>query len=215
MKTKAKLIFLALLTAAYPAAAELTCGNVPVGWNPDAYVKSGSLCVDTLLKSDEEGTRKLRVFDSGNMAFESDDTALCRTCGGIKGDPFQGIELKRQTISVSNWGGSRYSWDESWKIAKKHNQWKLIGWEHSAMDGLTLSTWTESVNTLSRKAIATYQPGETAGCDEVTDKAKDCINGKPKAKTLKCNINLVSSMSEISLISKLRGQPFACGLKMP
>jgi hypothetical protein len=83
------------------------------------------------------------------------------------------------------------------------------------MDGLALSTWTESVNTLTRKAIATYQPGDTASCEEVADKAKDCINGKPKAKTLKCIIKLDSTMSEIRQISKLRVQPFACGLKMP
>jgi len=83
------------------------------------------------------------------------------------------------------------------------------------MDGLTLSTWMESVNTLTRKAIAIYQPGETAGCDEVADKTKDCINGKTKTITVKCNIKIDSTISEISQISKLRGKPLACGLKMP
>jgi hypothetical protein len=215
MKTDANIICLVMVTVAFPAVAEQICGNVPAGWNPETYAKSGSMCAEVLLKSDEDGIRKLRVFESGKMAFESNDTALCKTCGGVKGDPFQGIEWNGQTISVSNWGGSRYTWDETWKIAKKHNQWKIIGWDHGTMDGLTLSTWTESVNTLTRKAIATYQPGDTADCEEVADKAKDCINGKPKAKTLKCNIKLDSIMSEISQISKLREQPFACGLKMP
>jgi hypothetical protein len=215
MKIDANIICLVILAAAFPAAAEQTCNKVPAGWNPEAYAKSGSLCADVLLKSDEDGIRKLRVFASGKLAFESDDTALCKSCGGVKGDPFQGIEWNGETLSVSNWGGSRYTWDETWKIAKKHNQWKLIGWEHGTMDGLTLSTWTESVNTLTRKAIAIFQPSETAGCDEVADKTKDCINGKPKTKTLKCNIKIDSTISEISQISKLREKPFACGLKMP
>jgi hypothetical protein len=215
MKADANIICLVMITAAFPAAAEQTCDKVPAGWNPEAYAKSDILCADALLKSDEDGTRKLRVFESGKLAFESNDTALCKTCGGVKGDPFQGIEWNGQTLSVSNWGGSRYTWDETWKIAKKHNQWKLIGWDHGIMDGLTLSTWTESVNTLTRKAVANYQPGETASCEEVADKAKDCLNGKPKAKTLKCNIKFDSTMSEIRQISKLREKPFACGLKMP
>jgi hypothetical protein len=215
MKTDANIICLVMVTVTFPAVAEQICGNVPAGWNPETYAKSGSMCAEVFLKSDEDGIRKLRVFESGKMAFESNDTALCKTCGGVKGDPFQGIEWNGQTISVSNWGGSRYTWDETWKIAKKHNQWKIIGWDHGTMDGLTLSTWTESVNTLTRKAIAIYKPDETSGCDEVADKAKDCLNGKPKAKTLKCNIKLDSIMSEISQISKLREQPFACGLKMP
>jgi hypothetical protein len=213
MKIDASIICLVILTVVFPAAAEQTCDKVPAGWNSESYTKSGSLCADVLLKSDEDGIRKLRVFASGKLAFESDDTALCKSCGGVKGDPFQGIEWNGETLSVSNWGGSRYTWDETWKIAKKHNQWELIGWDHGTMDGLTLSTWTESINT--RKAIAIYKPGEIAGCDEVADKAKDCKNGKPKVKTLKCNLKLESTMSEISQISKLREQPFACGLKMP
>jgi hypothetical protein len=92
MKTDANIICLAILTAAFSAAAEQTCDKVPKGWNPEAYAKSGSLCADALLRLHEEGIRKLRVFESGKLAFESDDTALCKTCGGVKGDPFQGIE---------------------------------------------------------------------------------------------------------------------------
>jgi hypothetical protein len=215
MKTDANIICLVMITVSFPAVAKQICSNALAGWNPEAYAKSGRMCADVLLKSDEVGTRKLRVFESGKLAFENEDTALCKTCGGVKGDPFQGIKWNGQTLSVSNWGGSRYTWDETWKIAKKHRQWKLIGWDHGDMDGLTLSTWTESINTLTREAITTYQPGETASCEEVADKAKDCINGKPKAKTLKCNIKFDSTIFEISRISKLREQPFACGLKMP
>ena len=215
MKTDANIICLVMITVTFPAVAEQICDIVPAGWNPEAIAKSGSMCADVLLKSDEDGTRKLRVFESGKLAFENEGTALCKSCGGAKGDPFQGIEWNGETLSISNWGGSRYTWHETWKIAKKHSQWKLIGWDHGTMDGLTLSTWMESVNTLTRKAIAIYQPGETAGCDEVADKAKDCINGKPKTITLKCNIKIDSTISEISQISKLRGKPLACGLKMP
>ncbi len=81
MKTNANIICLVMIAVAFPAVAEQTCGNVPAGWNPEAYAKSGSMCADVLLKSDEDGIRKLRVFESGKLAFESEDTALCKTCG--------------------------------------------------------------------------------------------------------------------------------------
>lgn len=76
MKADTNIIFLVMITVAFPAAAEQFCGNVPAGWNPETYAKSSSLCADVLLKSDEDGIRKLRVFASGKLAFESDDTAL-------------------------------------------------------------------------------------------------------------------------------------------
>ncbi len=215
MKTAVKIFCLVFLNPALSAIAEQSCDKIPSGWNSEYYANSSGLCADVLFKSDEDGTRKLRVFESGKPAFESDDIALCKTCGGVKGDPFQSVEWSGQTLSVSNWGGSRFTWDETWKIAKKHNEWKLIGWERGTTDTLTLSNWTESVNTLTRTAIAAYEPGEAASCDDVADKAEDCIHHKPKAKSLKCKIKLDSTSNEIRRIADIRERPYACDLKVP
>lgn len=215
MKILLSTLWLVILNLPSSAVAEQTCDKVPHGWNRETSVNTDNLCADVLLKSDEDGTRKLRVFESAKLAFESDDAALCKNCGGVRGDPFQGIEWRGRTLSVSNWGGSRFTWDENWKIAKKHGQWKLIGWERGTTDTLSLSNWTESVNTLTRTAIAAYEPGETAGCEELAENPKNCINRKPKPKSLKCKIKLGLIDNTIGRIAKVRGKPFACGLKIP
>lgn len=117
--------------------------------------------------------------DQENWPLRATTPLYAKAVRGFKGDSFQGIEWNGETLSVSNWGGSRYTGGETWKIVKKHNLWKLIGSDHGTMDGLTWSTWTESVNTLTRKAIAIYLPSETAGCDQVADKTKDCFTSSP------------------------------------
>lgn len=175
---------LAMLTLSLTAFAEDSCDKVPVNWTAESSAKSGALCADVLLKTDEEGTRKLRVFESGNLAFESDDAALCKTCGGMKGDPFQGLQWTGNTLAVDNWGGSRETWGETWKFSKRRLNWLIIGWDRNITDGLTGSVWTESVNAVTHRAIVEYQPGEEATCEEVSGKTDECKNGKPKEKNI-------------------------------
>lgn len=101
---------IAWITQAY---AEQGCATVGNGWFVESKASSGPLCADVLLmqsgqtEDSGEGTRKLRVFEGGKPSFESDDAALCKTCGGAMGDPFQGIEWKGHTLVVTNYGGSR------------------------------------------------------------------------------------------------------------
>jgi len=205
-----KLFPLVCLSLIPPAQAEEACAKVPAGWTIGTHAASASLCADVLLKADEEGTRKLRVFESGKLAFETDDAALCKTCGGTLGDPFQGIAWKGATLSVSNEGGSRETWGETWKFAQRDHRWVIIGWERNVTDRLTLSTWQESVNALTGKAEARYLPGE-GECGEETAKCKK--SDKMKEKKLSCAHPAKSP--EADSVAKWRGQAFACGLQTP
>lgn len=169
MKKCAQTISLAMQSLASTGHAKATCDKIPANWKAESNAQSANLCAEVLIKADDEGTRKLWVFESGKLAFENDDAALCKSCGAVKGNPFQSVELSNQTLVATNWGGSRYAWGETWKIAKRHGNWQLIGWERNALDGLTGSDWSESVNALTRKAIVEYQPGENADCGEVKE----------------------------------------------
>jgi hypothetical protein len=204
-----------MLSLTLKAFAEESCDKVPVSWDAESLAKSGVWCADVLLKSDEEGTRKLRVFESGNLAFENDDAVLCKTCGGMKGDPFQGLQWTGKTLAVDNWGGSRETWGETWKLSKRQKKWLIIGWDRNIKDGLTGSEWTESVNALTHQAIAEYLPGEEATCEELSGKAGDCKNGKLKAKKISCAVKMNASNIEIAQLNQLREHPFSCGLTTP
>lgn len=140
-------------------AEDKTCGPVPKGWQPEVRAAAGTLCADVLLGTDEEGTRKLRVYEAGRPAFESADAALCKNCGGVLGDPFQGIEWQGQTLAVSNYGGSRETWGETWKFAQRGGRWLVAGWDREYIDRAVGDVWTESVNTLAGKATANFEPG--------------------------------------------------------
>jgi len=215
MKKLFGMAYLTILTLTSPVFAEEACHKVPVNWNAESLAKSGVLCADVLLKSDEEGTRKLRVFESGNLAFENDDAVLCKTCGGMKGDPFQGLKWTGKTLAVDNWGGSRETWGETWKFSKRRLNWLVIGWDRNITDGLTGSVWAESVNAVTHRATAEYQPGEEATCEEVSDKTTECTNGKPKAKKYSCTARIHARNIEISQLNQLREHPFSCGLTTP
>ncbi len=180
------------------------CAGVEKGWVLETKAVSGPLCADVLLvpsdqpENDDEGTRKLRVFESGRPSFESTEAALCKTCGGAMGDPFQGIKWKGQTLEVSNYGGSRESWGETWKLAKREGRWIIAGWDRKAFDRMTLDTWSESVNTLTGKATARFEPG---------------AESKKKPRQLSCTHK--TGMLEISQLSTVREkEPFACGLEV-
>jgi hypothetical protein len=193
----ATVIFLALSAWLPSAQAEDACAAVPAGLKLESRARSGSLCADVLLKPGEEGTRQLRVFDAGQLDFTSEDAAMCKTCGGAMGDPFRGVKWNGTNLAVSNSGGSRESWDETWKFAKRAGGWVIIGWERGIQDRAAGSAWRESVNALSGKANAQYLPG----------------GGKDKALKLSCAHPANSPAA--GTVGRWREGAFACGLKTP
>lgn len=201
--------FLVLILTAYIAEA---CSKVPVGWKLETQKTSGALCADVLLKADQEGTRKLRVFESNKPAFETDDAALCKNCGGTSGDPFEGIKWLGTTLSVSNSGGSRERWSETWKFAKRDNRWIIIGWDRSVTDGLTGSVWLESVNAITGKANARHVSG-TGACED--SNSDECRKSRTKTKVKKLACAHQAKTPDVGTVQRWRDQKYACGMETP
>lgn len=57
----------------------------------------------------------------------------CSTCGGMMGDPFEGIEVGLKTFTVSHYGGSAWRWSTNYQFnySRKDNTWQLVKVEES------------------------------------------------------------------------------------
>lgn len=75
--------------------------------------------------------RILMIFfntDNGYIKSISSSSALmCKNCGGIFGDPFNGLTIQNKVLSVAHYGGSSDRWSEKDKFRYQDNNWYLIG----------------------------------------------------------------------------------------
>ncbi|MDQ4122648.1 MAG: hypothetical protein M3209_14515 [Acidobacteriota bacterium] len=82
---------------------------------------------------DEKGKRSLLVLTRGaddklTLAKRNDKGVVyCRTCGGIFGDPFDGVIAGTKTFSVELYGGSAWRWKMSYKFnySRIDRTWQL------------------------------------------------------------------------------------------
>jgi hypothetical protein len=61
-------------------------------------------------------------------AARNELVVLCSNCGGVMGDPFQGVEAGPGTFTVSHYGGSADRWGTSVKFnySRKDKAWQLV-----------------------------------------------------------------------------------------
>ena len=94
-----------------------------------------------LKKNDEEKTsdiidnpekRPLLILigqDNGGyqLVAKSNSTVYCFDCGGMMGDPYQGVTIKNGYFSVEHYGGSAWRWSRiiTYKFSKADNHWFL------------------------------------------------------------------------------------------
>lgn len=73
-----------------------------------------------ILKVDEEEehadtTRPLLLLagtakDQYQLVARNDSVVLCKSCGGVFGDPYAGITVKNNFFSIEHYGGSNWRW---------------------------------------------------------------------------------------------------------
>jgi hypothetical protein len=71
-----------------------------------------------------------------SLAASNDRVAYCRSCGGVFGDPFQGVEIKGMSFTVSNYGGSSDRWTDDFTFAysRRDHTWQLTRVEKGAFN---------------------------------------------------------------------------------
>ncbi len=73
-----------------------------------------------ILTADSSGELKL--------AARNDKVVYCRSCGGVFGDPFAGVSVKRNSFTVDNYGGSNWRWSDSYQFnySRIDKTWQLV-----------------------------------------------------------------------------------------
>lgn len=60
------------------------------------------------------------------LADVSDQAVMCRHCGGVFGDPFEGISILNNVLTISHYGGSAWRWGYNHKFKFQKNDFYLI-----------------------------------------------------------------------------------------
>ena len=63
-----------------------------------------------------------------SAAKRNERIVMCSQCGGVFGDPFEGVEAKLNTFTVSFYGGSNWRWAYSYKFnySRLDQTWQLV-----------------------------------------------------------------------------------------
>ena len=79
------------------------------------------------------GQRPLLILLRGadgklTVAKRNNRIVMCSQCGGVFGDPFEGVIAGRNTFSVEHYGGSSWRWKYSYKFnySRIDKTWQLI-----------------------------------------------------------------------------------------
>lgn len=86
-----------------------------------------------LVVEKQDGKRALIVLNGKSngdyrITGKSNNVLLCKTCGGLMGDPFSSIEIKDKKFTVEQVGGSGLRWqiETTFAWSRIDNQWQLI-----------------------------------------------------------------------------------------
>ena len=112
---------------------ELEQGDLNADNVPDYLLVFESKVASASATDDDEHPRSLviliRMADGTlKQVKRNDKIVYCRTCGGMLGDPFQGIELLKNGFTVSLYGGSAWRWANSYsfKYSQRDKTWQLV-----------------------------------------------------------------------------------------
>jgi hypothetical protein len=61
-------------------------------------------------------------------AARNDKVAYCTGCGGVMGDPFEGVAVKPGSFTVTNAGGSSWRWtnEYTFNYSRRDRAWQLV-----------------------------------------------------------------------------------------
>ena len=151
-------VLLALsLSCAAPAAAAAQAEELQVPAEVRPFVEAGTKAI-ALEAADLNGDGRgdyVLVLERENPAKDEDDfpvkqrpllllvrgadgvlaapkrnerLVMCSRCGGVFGDPFEGVEAGRNTFTVNFYGGSNWRWKYSYKFnySRIDRTWQLV-----------------------------------------------------------------------------------------
>jgi len=108
-----------------------------------------------------------------SIAARNDEVALCKNCGGVMGDPFQGVKITGTRFTVTNYGGSndRWSYDYTFAYSPRDKTWQLTRVEEESFQAL-------DPKRTDRRHI--YTPPKDFGLINFADFKPEAFRGKGK-----------------------------------
>lgn len=97
------------------------------------------------------------------LAARNDNAVLCYHCGGIYGDPYDGLAIKNGYFSTEAYGGSSDRWTQiiTFKYVEKEKTWYLhrdAGISYSVFDpDMTEKEWTNQKEDWGKVKFEDYQ----------------------------------------------------------
>ncbi len=89
---------------------------------------------------------------------ENGSVVLCSDCGGVMGDPYQGIVIKNGYFSLEHWGGSRWKWTQinTFKYDGEKKGWYLHKKGGESYDSFEPEKVEETVSTVKDFGIIAF-----------------------------------------------------------
>lgn len=99
----------------------------------------------------------------------NDMVVYCSTCGGMMGDPFQGVQAGTKTFTVSHYGGSSWRWSVDYRFdySRRDTTWQLVRVEEKSFhasepDKVETAVFTPPDH-YGKIDIADFDPGNWKG----------------------------------------------------
>ena len=144
---------------------DATTGDLNLDALPDKVLVLQKLNADTATMGDTINRPLLLLLGQPNqrykLAARNDRAVMCSGCGGMMGDPYQGITIKKGYFSLEYYGGSGWRWTHisTFKYAPADKQWYLYregGESFHAADPEKVETHIGTVRDFGRIAFPDY-----------------------------------------------------------
>ncbi|WP_139920190.1 hypothetical protein [Hymenobacter sp. DG01] len=139
---------------------------------PDKLLVLDSVQTDTTGVLGSAALRPLLVLTSNaqgqyTLAARNDNAAMCSGCGGMMGDPYQGLTIKNGYFSVEHYGGSAWRWTHivTFKYNPTDHHWYLHregGDSFHAADPDKVETHVKTIRDFGRVRFEQYTGDEAA-----------------------------------------------------
>jgi len=95
-------------------------------------------------------------------AKRNESIVMCSKCGGMMGDPFEGVTVAKNTFTVTHYGGSAWRWSVDYKFnySRIDKTWQLVRIEQTSFHA------SEPEKTLKRKVMT---PPKNFGKVDIAD----------------------------------------------
>lgn len=99
----------------------------------ESVVESESDAESDSLNKDNEGLRTLLLLQRQNdgklkLVVSNDNAVMCEKCGGVFGDPFEGIRAEKKGFVIYHYGGASWRWrnDFTFGWSPRDQTWQLV-----------------------------------------------------------------------------------------